>query len=379
MVSRRLGPIGLAMIAVSFVLAAFAANVSAAGFSVTNYGAKCDGATDDTAAINATIEAAEAACESDSEHQMHNQSYIELPTASSCIITSGLTINAACVGLESNGATLDASRIPSGSTAITITTSQATTPFGENTPPWNGVHLIGPGSGTNSIGLYVEAGAVMFSKPNISNFGVGVEFGNNSFLDRFESSMIWDCGTGIIFPSGLSNAGENLTFQGGSIFGSTTGVQNSGGAEINLEEVSFDGLSGAALLDQRGIIRAHNLHIEYYGPISVSPVEVEGGCNAWTFIQVSGGIIQNNSGNTTNVRSTVDIEPSGVCGGSGPWVSIEDAFLAGLNPSAACVRGSGATCVTGTTPSTDAGPAQVVFTTTTSGAGGGTFGNANLQ
>jgi hypothetical protein len=348
----------------------------ASGVSVTSQGAKCDGVTDDSAALQAAINVADASCWSDATHQMRNQSYIELPTGSTCKINSGLTFDSACVGLVSNGATLDASGIASGP-AILVSTSQPQTPFAENVPPWESVHVIGPGASTNTIGILVQAGGVAFDKLNVSNFGVGVEFGGTAFLDRFESTMIGNCGTAVNFPSGSSGlTGENITFNGGSIYGAQIGFQNNG-AELNIENMSIDGLSDAAIENLAGAVRATNTHIEYFSPIRTSPLEIENGCNAWTFIDFNGGVIQNDSSGT-NVRSTVDINPSGICGGSGPWVNLQQVFFAGLNPSPGCSKGTGSTCVTGTAPTAGTGPGQVAIVSSTDGTGGGSMGNAHL-
>ncbi len=361
-------------VGVGFAL--FASPAWASGVLVRQHGARCDGITDDSIAIKAAITAAGAYCYSDSSHQMHNQSYIELPNGSTCKINSGLQFNAACVGLVSNGATLDATALNSGA-AITVNTSQPQSPFGENTPPWDGVHVIGPGATTNTIGLLVQTGAVVFNRLNVSNFGVGVQFGANTFLDRFEAPMIWNCTTAVNFAAGLTgNAGENITFHGGSIFGSNVGFQNNGG-ELNIDGVSIDGLSDAAVVNLEGAVRLNNTHIEYFAPIKTSPLEIESGCNAWTFIDVNGGLIQSDTG-TTNIRSTIDIRPPSICGGSGPWISLQKVFFAGLNPGPGCARGAGCTCVTGTAPASGTGIGQVVITSSTDGSGGGTMGAAHL-
>jgi hypothetical protein len=357
-------------------LALSASPALGSGILVRQHGARCDGIADDTIAIKASIIAAGVQCYSDSSHQMHNQSYIELPAGTTCKISSSLQFNAACVGFVSNGATLDATALSSGA-AISVVTSQPQSPFGENTPPWEGVHVIGPGAATNTIGLLVQSGGVIFNKLNVSNFGVGVQFGANTFLDRFETPMIWNCTTAVNFAAGLSgNAGENITFHGGSIFGSKVGFQNNGG-ELNIDGVSIDGLSDAAVVNLEGAVRLSNTHIEYFAPIKTSPLEIEGGCNAWTFIDVSGGLIQSDTG-TSNMRSTIDIKPSSICGGSGPWISLQKVFFAGLNPAPGCARGAGCTCVTGTSPASGTGIGQVVITSSTDGSGGGTAGAAHL-
>jgi hypothetical protein len=361
---------------VDVCLVLFATPVLASGILVTAQGAKCDGITDDSGAIQEAISLAGARCTSDGSHQMHNQSYIELPSGSTCKINSGLVFDAACVGLVSNGATVDASGLSSGA-AISVNSSQPQSPFGENVPPWSGVHVIGPGASTNTIGVLVQAGAVIFDKLNISNFGVGVQFGGYAFLDRFEAPMIFNCTTAVNFPTGASgSAGENITFEGGSIFGSQIGFKNNGG-ELNIRSMSIDGLSDAAIENLDGAVRVSDTHIEYFAPIQTSPLEIEGGCNAWTFIDLSGGLIQSDTG-VTNVRSTIDVRPPSICGGFGPWVRVDKVFLAGLNPAPGCARGAGSTCVTGTSPANGTGIGQVLITSSTDGSGGGTGGATHL-
>jgi hypothetical protein len=345
-----------------------------AGFSVTNYGAQCNGFADDTAGINAAIKAASAKCVSDQSHQMWNQSYIELPTGSTCVINGGLVLDAACVGIVSNGATLNAKGL-TAKAALVVTTSQPANPFSENVVPWDHVHLIGPGASTSTIGVLLEAGYVRFTGLNVSNFGVGVEFGNYAFVDRFESPEIMGCTTGVLFPSGLTDAGENITFEGGSVSGCVTGIDNSGG-ELSINEMSFDGLISASVIDRAGAVRLRDTHVEYFTGLKGSPLELEGGCNAYNFIEMTGGDLEIDSW-LPDLQSTVDIRPVGLCGGSGPWVSLNDVFFSGLTPTSQCVRGAGASCVTGSAPVPGTGPTQVTISGT-NGAGGGTMGNVDL-
>src|ERR1700724_569879 len=86
-------------------LALSASPAWASGVLVRQHGAKCDGIADDSIAIKAAITAAGAYCYSDSSHQMHNQSYIELPNGSARKTNSGLQFNAACGWLVSTGGT----------------------------------------------------------------------------------------------------------------------------------------------------------------------------------------------------------------------------------------------------------------------------------
>lgn len=117
----------------------------------------------------------------------------------------------------------------------------------------------GPGGRNTATGLLiaypgfevadVEIGAVS------QGFNVGVTFGNNAYLDYFLNSSIWQNNQNLVYPDGLRNSGENISFVN-TVFGNgTLGDDRSTGldcvdilgsgatqnVEFSFVDVSFDG------------------------------------------------------------------------------------------------------------------------------------------
>jgi hypothetical protein len=127
--------------------------------------------------------------------------------------------------------------------------------------------LIGPGAGTTTGGIYIGGSDGAATSPSTSidpstnygdhininrvrifdGFGVGIQFGNNTWATTVFQSLISNNGTGISFPSTIGGAGsgERLSFIGCSIQNNTTGAQfASGGAQVDVDvyftNCSFD-------------------------------------------------------------------------------------------------------------------------------------------
>ena len=338
-----------------------------AGIMVGQYGAKCDGHTDDTEAIRRAVKAAEAKCHFKEGFISAGQSYIELPMGSVCKITKTLVVDTACVGVSGNGATIDATAISKGS-ALVLKNATPASPYTANVPPWEHFSIVGPGSSTSSIGIRLESGNVNIERLNVVNFGTGIEFGNFAFNDVISGTAIWNVNTGLSCPSGLKDAGEQLSFINGRIFNSGTGLSNDG-CDILLSNSQIDGIANSAIINVNNDVILQNVRIEYFRPISHAVLTISGGCNAYTFIRVHGGLIQNDDTRTTNMPSLIDNSPDQSCRGGpphgkGPWVMLQDVFLSGIQPKAGQL-------VTG--PGKD----QVRIECATNGAGGGTMCNTS--
>jgi hypothetical protein len=341
------------------------------GLQILRYGAKCDGRTDDAAAIGRAIKAAAAKCTIAASQDARNQNYITLPAGRTCAVKSSLVFPGSCVGLKGNGAVLDFSSliaIGSSTAAVSIVSSHPYSPYGDNLIPWEQLHLVGPGPASSTIGLLIETGQASIERPDINGFGLGIQFGNFAYVDHVEHPVIWNTGVGIDCPAGLKDAGENITINQGAIFNSGIGVRNYG-CGISMNETSFDGLGNSAVIT-RSPFRCFGCYIEYFAAIT-GPIFDISSCNAWSFVDFHGGTIQDDHPGP-NVGSLVSNHPDRICGGSGPWAFFEDVFFANLNPQAKCDSGAGPSCITGSNSR------QVRILNSTSGSGGGSMGNVHL-
>jgi hypothetical protein len=213
--------------------------------------------------------------------------------------------------------------------------------------------------------LQINAGGIYAGPINIANFGIGVQLGSYAFNDRIVGSDVWNTGTGFNCPSGLTDAGELLVIDGGRIFNSSKGITNSG-CEFSVTNTAIDGMSQFAIQNSGGTFYLRDLHIEFFNPIAGSPIEQEGGCNAWAMIEMDGGRVQMDNWSPGSMQSLVDNTPGAGCGyGSGPWIRLSNVFFSGVQPSSGSL-------VTGT------GASQVQLNCLTNGAGGGTMCNSQF-
>jgi hypothetical protein len=333
-------------------------------------GLVCDDVTDDSAALQGLINAAEANCVVQPDQSIVGQSYIDLPQGKVCRIDQPIQLVGSCVGIEGNGATLDFKNLSqSNGVAITITSQHPASPYGDNAVVWSALNLVGPGSSTQTIGLLVETGEAVFQRPVIHGFGIGIQFGNYAFVDSIDHPAIFDVGTGISCPGNTTDSGENLTVTGGSIFNSEVAIDNQG-CGLTLSGTSIDGMSGSAMTVQGGTVACDNCYIEYFAS-TAAPVFDLNGCNAWSYITFHGGTILNDFSGP-NVMALIRNDPTETCGGSGSWARFDGVFFGNINPTGTCAVGSGPSCVMGS----NAG--QVSIIQGTSGDGGGTMGNVHL-
>ena len=342
-----------------------------------DYGAKCDDITDDRKALGSALRAAGSKCQVLADQSVINQAFISLPAGRTCKVDAPLSVVGSCVGIETNGAALDFRSMPvtAGSivTALTINSAHSASPYGDNIINWDGLHLIGPGKNTRTIGLLVKTGQAVFRQVNIHGFGVGIQLGDYAFLDSFTHPSIWNVGIGIYCPPGQIDAGENITIEQGVIFNSDVGIDNQG-CGVTVQSTSFDGLGSSAVINATvggGDLRCANCYIEYFAPIA-DPVFQLGACNAWEFIDFQGGQIQNDYTRSTNIKALISNDPKQICGGAGSWASFDDVFFGNLFPKAKCDAGSGPACIVGRNAK------QVRIFHSTSGAGGGTMWNVNV-
>ena len=106
-------------------------------------------------------------------------------------------------------------------TVLTYSGTGAAVTLNSNGSGMTGCTLVGGGL-AGSVGLTVGGsnGNILgfVSNLQISNFDVGLKFDNNVYLARFEGLNVTDNLTSnILYPSGTSATGENISFFGGVI------------------------------------------------------------------------------------------------------------------------------------------------------------------
>jgi hypothetical protein len=76
--------------------------------------------------------------------------------------------------------------------------------------------LTGPGHSTDTIGVVFGglngAEGLDFRDFKVQSFGINLQMGSNTWLAYFQQGMIRDGGTNVLLPSGLVEAGEQITF-----------------------------------------------------------------------------------------------------------------------------------------------------------------------
>lgn len=217
-------------------------------FDVRAYGAKCDGKTDDTQAINAALYAASLG------------GIVFIPRGT-CNFSSGLTVGPISIrGAGYNASILNYT--PSTGTAITFS---YTSPNFQSSPGLSDLTLLGAstidgtvgvvaGSSTGATGLNVR-------RVLISGFGTGLENAESSFmLDVSNSHFIDGVDVNLSAPSG---SGENMRFEH-CIFDHNSVVSSvvfGGGdtLQVTLLDNSFD---GAMLEVNWGMVNGRGDHFE---------------------------------------------------------------------------------------------------------------------
>jgi hypothetical protein len=153
--------------------------------------------------------------------------------------------------------------------------------------------IAGPAiSGQSNTGLLVAASN--FSSNNMqlggftsatnapAGFATGLTFGDNAFTNTFRDLFVWQNFQNMVFPTGLSDAGEEVArFMGGTFAnGTSTGAVNCiingkagviGGGEFSFFGTSFD---GCQVVNYEGTIKFFGVHFEDVGSLSGIPFVV---------------------------------------------------------------------------------------------------------
>lgn len=336
-----------------------------ATFLLTKFGAKCDGLTDDTTALQAALDAAASGCRARGAYVVAGYATVVIPDGADCRIDNGVTDSKSdCVGISSYaGATLDFARLGNGCTALTLN-HLAYGAYAGNVARFENIQMIGPGRSSNTTGIASTTPNTTYRQYNISSFGRGYEVRSGSWLNHFANASISDCGVDLYCGSGLKDAGEQISFEGGSLFNSAVAVENDS-CEFNITDSSLDELSGPAVINGGGSTRLTSDHIEYVNSSTSAPLVVSArACNAWGSITMEGGQIQFDHAPPKALAQN-DGGP-GPCGGGGwgSYIRMSNVFLGNIP-----MNSDGAPIVAGSNSS------QIAVCHATKGDGGGAMGN----
>ncbi len=334
-------------------------------FVVTRFGAKCDGVTDDTRAFQAALDAAGSRCHANGAYVVAGFATVTVPDGARCRITRGLVDSKSdCVGISSfAGASLDFSSLADGGAALTLK-HLAYGGYAGNVPRFENLELIGPGRASKTAAVVSETPNTTYRQLNIHGFGRGYEVHSGSWLNHFTNSSISDCGVDLYCGQGLKDAGEQISFEAGTLFNSDKGVENDG-CEFNITDSSLDEFTGPAVMNGGGSTRLFSDHLEYVNKTTDAPLVVTvRACNAWGSITMEGGQIQFDHAPPKALASN-DGGP-GPCGGGGwgAYIHLSNVFLGNLP-----MDSKGAPVVTGSNSK------QIAVCHATKGDGGGAMGN----
>lgn len=235
--------------------------------SVKDFGAAGDGATDDTAAIQAAHDAAAAL----------GNAYLWLSPASTYKCASGLSIDTNKVGIIGNGTVLSFATMTTGD-AITITQSNAdgnVRNYVNHVHPIEGIVFVGPGVGTTAVRcVYFNDSASptiisggIFRSCAFVDFAKDVSLASGAFCITFEKcNFTLLSGTPTTYSveilTGYTNGGERNVFRD-CMWNNRNYqfTQTATDADTYFDTCSFDGHARSMTISG-GLVTIQNSHIE---------------------------------------------------------------------------------------------------------------------
>jgi len=267
--------------------------------NVLDFGAKGDGITDDTAAIQAAIDSV-------------TRGVVQIP-AGTYKCNFGLTINVAKCWVQGMYAKLDFTGLGTSSTAITLTGSaDGGSPYFQSGTPLSGFIIQGPSNttGTNT-GLYFNAATepgpshIKIQDVVVYNFRHGGQIKDSAYIITFDNCDFHTNNIGFLipqgtpYPPGLSNSGERIGFVNCTIYNNLTYGLNLEweGCTTKLVNTSVDYNLGSQIIVTKGRLDVIASHIECAG---YRAIQVPAGNTIDATVTLSGTeIIQFFSGGAT--------------------------------------------------------------------------------
>ncbi len=188
--------------------------------------------------------------------------------------------------------------------------------------PHTGLLIHGSGIHVSNVSIGRSRYGQTESSPGVPayTFALGMTFGDNTYLDSFDSIAIISNDQNMLFPHGLNNSGEELTFTSSSI--STDGVsfancfQNgqitsgspAGGGEFEFTSTSFD---GCQIVNNDGIVKLHGGHFEVGTTAPPKPFLISYSGN-WGGLGVGYGVYLDGVTVVTGDQGNVSTPPTGL-------------------------------------------------------------------
>lgn len=190
--------------------------------------------------------------------------------------------------------------------------------------------ITGPGPSTGAGGVQMGgsngAQGTTIDNIKIQSFGVNLGLGSNTWIVDIRQSMIRNGGTNVLFPSGNTNAGENIRFDHVTFADAPAPHTNSvwiqgGGQEIVFRDCSFD---QAQLRIGNGNTSAAQVVVS--GSHFENPNFATGGVD-YTFM-----VMDNNNGNYVRFTDNFIEQDRSAGGAYGNFLSLQGgvAFMSGI-------------------------------------------------
>lgn len=184
-----------------------------------------------------------------------NAAYLDLPSAGGKIIVDTTCSFSTPVVFGTNGKPVFLEGYPGGAVTMTYTGVSGTAitlNYGSQLQMGKGIRdltLTGPGLLTSTFGVVMGgtngATGTLIENTTIQSFGRDFHLGDHTWIAEIRHSMIRDSGSLVLFPSGGTEAGENILFSHVTFADAPIPHTNNvwiqgGGQEIVFENCSFD-------------------------------------------------------------------------------------------------------------------------------------------
>ncbi|WP_408586583.1 hypothetical protein [Novosphingobium sp.] len=110
----------------------------------------------------------------------------------------------------------------------------------------------------------IDGNLVGLRDANVTGFDDALALGDGAYLVPIEGVNLYGNGVGVYFPTGRTNAGENIRFVNGGIFNNKVGVDNPGAAEMTFFGTAID-YNTQALVNNAGRVVYNGLRVEMPG------------------------------------------------------------------------------------------------------------------